>query len=93
MSQTFSYLKSLHYSLIWRLDGLQSRSGVGGEEQIFAPFKNGTRSPNPVLGLVTVVSEITQTQLCKSEICFFRVYRLILERKITINFVISVRIS
>jgi hypothetical protein len=75
------------------LDGLQSRSGVGGEEKVFAPFKNGTRSPNPVLGLVTVVSEITQIQLFKSEIYFFRVYRLVLERKKTINFVISVCIS
>ena len=77
----------------WRLDGLQSRSGVGGEEKVFAPFKNGTRSPNPVLGLVTVVSEITQIQLFKSEIYFFRVYRLVLERKKTINFVTSVCIS
>jgi hypothetical protein len=39
------------------------------------------------------VNEITQIQLFESEIYFFRVFRLVLERKFTINFVVSGRIS
>ena len=66
---------------------------VKNEEKVSVPVEKETRSPNPALELVTVVKEITRVQLFKSEIYFFGVCRLVHERKMTISFVISVRMS